>query len=157
MHSNGGNYVHPVDTTLSGLATTYDSYVKSGDLTGSHSTSFQSLVPFAKGGTVTDYAGLRGLSSNTNAVLDGPVGSDQVTCLSCHRAHASGFPEMLRWNMEGEFMTYNGAYPGTDNGAPVQFARGRTSTEMLAAYYDQPATKWATYQRVLCNKCHAQD
>jgi hypothetical protein len=64
---------------------------------------------------------------------------------------------MLRWNMEGEFMTYNGAYPGTDNGAPVQFARGRTSTEMLAAYYDQPATKWATYQRVLCNKCHAQD
>jgi predicted CXXCH cytochrome family protein len=158
MHSDGGNYVHPVDTTLSGIAGTYDSYVKSGDLTGTHATAFQSLVPFAKGSTVTDYAGLRALSSNTNAVLDGPVGSDQVTCLSCHRAHASGFPEMLRWNMEGEFMTYNGQYPGTDTTPTVpQFSRGRLGAEMLAAYYDQPATKWASYQRVLCNKCHAQD
>jgi predicted CXXCH cytochrome family protein len=157
MHSTGGNYVHPVDYALSGVATTYDSYVKSGDLTGVHAGSFNSLVPFAKGATVTDYAGLRLLASNSNQYLDGPVGSDQVTCLSCHRAHASGFPEMLRWNMEGEFMTYNGTYPGTDNGAPVQFARGRTAAEMAAGYYDQPATKWATYQRVLCNKCHAQD
>ncbi len=156
MHSTT-NYVHPVDQSLSGIAGTYNSYVKSGDLTGTHGSAYQSLVPFAKGATVTTYAGLRALSANNNTVLDGPVGSDQVTCLSCHRAHASGFPEMLRWNMEGEFLTYNGAYPGTDNGAPVQFARGRTSTEMAGAYYDQPATKWASYQRVLCNKCHAQD
>lgn len=157
MHSTG-NYVHPVDTQLLGNADIYNSYVKSGDLTGTSANSYNSLVPFAKGSSVTTYAGLRTISSNTNAVLNGPVGGDHVTCLSCHRAHASGFPEMLRWNMEGEFMTYNGQYPGTDTTPTVpQFSRGRLGAEMLAAYYDQPATKWATYQRVLCNKCHAQD
>jgi predicted CXXCH cytochrome family protein len=156
MHS-AGNYVHPVDEALSGIANTYNQYVKSGDMTGSAATSFQSLVPFAKGSTVTDYAGLRTLAQNNDSQIGGPVGSDQVMCLSCHRAHASGWDYMLRWNMEGEFMTYAGTYPGTDNGAPPQFARGRTAAETAAAYYDQPATKWATYQRVLCNKCHAQD
>jgi hypothetical protein len=29
--------------------------------------------------------------------------------------------------------------------------------ETNAAYYDRPVTKFATYQRVLCNKCHAKD
>jgi hypothetical protein len=65
---------------------------------------------------------------------------------------------MLRFNMEGEFMVYNGLWPGTDttSGQP-QFARGRTSAETYAAYYDRPVTQFATYQRVLCNKCHAKD
>jgi hypothetical protein len=54
-------------------------------------------------------------------------------------------------------LTYNGAYPGTDNGAPPQYARGRTEVEMIAAYNDYPATDWATFQRSLCNKCHIKD
>jgi hypothetical protein len=33
----------------------------------------------------------------------------------------------------------------------------RTAAEIQAAYYDRPATKFATYQRVYCNKCHAKD
>jgi hypothetical protein len=77
-------------------------------------------------------------------------------CLSCHRAHASGWPEALRWNMEGEFMIYQGLYPGTDNAAN-SYARGRLALETQAAYYDRPVTAFATYQRVLCNKCHAKD
>jgi hypothetical protein len=79
-------------------------------------------------------------------------------CLSCHRAHASGWPEALRWNSEGEFMIYNGMYPGTDNAAgDANNARGRKAVETAAAYYDRPVTTFATYQRVLCNKCHAKD
>ena len=36
-------------------------------------------------------------------------------------------------------------------------ARARTEAEMTGAYYDRPVTQFASYQRVLCNKCHAKD
>ena len=127
-----------------------------GDLTGSAATSFSSLVPFAE--NTGDIATLTAHAKNDDTYLNGPGTSDKVVCLSCHRAHASGFPEALRWNMEGEFMVYNSQYPGTDTTPTVpQFARGRLGAETQAAYYDRPVTKFASYQRVLCNKCHAQD
>jgi cytochrome c553 len=154
MHSSG-NYVHPVDQSLgSGVAGIYNAYVKSGDMTGT-GNSFTSLVPFAENtGVIAD---LQAHAQINDSYLNGPGSSDKVTCLSCHRAHASGWPEALRWNMEGEFLIYNSLFPGTDNGAPAQFARGRKAAETQAAYYDRPVTKFASYQRVLCNKCHAKD
>ena len=154
MHSSG-NYVHPIDQSLSdAVANNYNAYVKSGDLTGSASTSFTSLVPFAE--NTGDIPTLQAHAKNNNSYLNGPGSSDKVMCLSCHRAHASGWPEALRWNMEGEFMIYQGLYPGTDNAAS-SYARGRLAAETQAAYYDRPVTAFATYQRVLCNKCHAKD
>ena len=155
MHSTG-NLVHPVDEGLgSTIATFYGQYVKSGDLTGTAATSFSSLNPFATNSS--SYATLAGLATNgaTNA---GPGSTDQVMCLSCHRAHASGFEKMLRWEQEYEFITKAGAYGGTDtNPTDNSLSRGRTNAEKVAAYYDRPATVFATYQRVLCNKCHAKD
>jgi len=65
--------------------------------------------------------------------------------------------DALRFNVEGEFMVYNSLYPGTDNASTVNYARGRLSAETKAAYYDRPVTAFASYQRVLCNKCHAKD
>jgi hypothetical protein len=157
MHSSG-SYVHPVDETLgSTIATTYGQYVKTGDMTGSAASSFTSLVPFTTNSA--DYAGvLNTLAQNNDSQLGGPGTNDRVDCMSCHRAHASGWEYSLRWNMEGEFMTYNSLYPGTDTTPSVpQFARGRLGAETQAAYYDRPVTKFASYQRVLCNKCHAKD
>jgi hypothetical protein len=156
MHSSG-NYVHPVDQSLnSTVAANYNMYVKSGDLTGTSANSFTSLVPFIE--NTDDIATLQAHAKNDDTYLNGPGTSDKVSCLSCHRAHASGFPEMLRWNMEGEFMVYNDLYPGTDTTPTApQFARGRLGAETQAAYYDRPVTKFASYQRVLCNKCHAKD
>jgi predicted CXXCH cytochrome family protein len=156
MHSSG-NYVHPVDQSLgSGIANNYNAYVKSGDLTGASASSFTSLVPFAE--NTGDIATLQSHANNNASYLNGPGSSDKVVCFSCHRSHATGFPEMLRYNLEGEFMVYNGAYPGTDTTSSVpQFARGRLGAETQAAYYDRPVTQFATYQRVLCNKCHAKD
>ena len=156
MHSSG-NYVHPVDQSLgSTIAGLYNAYVKSGDMSGTSASSFTSLVPFAE--NTGDIATLQSHAKNTDAYLNGPGSSDKVVCLSCHRAHASGFPEALRFNMEGEFMMYNSLYPGTDSTPTVpQFARGRLAAETQAAYYDRPVTKFASYQRVLCNKCHAKD
>ncbi|MBP1636492.1 MAG: cytochrome [Acidobacteria bacterium] len=156
MHSSG-NYVHPVDESLgSDVAANYNMYVKTGDLTGAAATSFSSLAPFAE--NTADIAVLQAHAQNNNSYLNGPASSDKVMCLSCHRAHASGWPEALRWNMEGEFMTYNSLYPGTDTTPTVpQFARGRLGIETQAAYYDRPVTAFASYQRVFCNKCHAKD
>jgi len=160
MHSDA-NYVHPVDETLgSTIAQNYGRYVKSGNLTGNSATSFLSLVPFAT--QTNDYAVLAGLASNTNSQLSGPATSDRVTCLSCHRAHASGNLHALRYDNGYEFMTVGGLYLGSDNPnmtssrAPLQH-RGRTMAEWQATYYDRLPTTWATYQRVLCNKCHAKD
>jgi predicted CXXCH cytochrome family protein len=156
MHSTG-NYVHKVDEALdTGIANNYNAYVKSGDLSGAAATSFLSLVPFAETGATISV--LKSHAKNNDSYLNGPSTSDKVMCLSCHRAHATGFPEMLRWNMEGEFMVYNSLFPGTDTTPTVpQFARGRLGVETQAAYYDRPVTKFASYQRVLCNKCHAKD
>jgi hypothetical protein len=147
MHSTG-NYVHPVDQGLgSTVAGLYGTYVKSGDMGGTPANSFTSLVPFSE--NTGDYATLATHALNTDAQLGGPGSSDQVNCMSCHRAHATGFPEMLRWNMENEFMVKNGIYQTTE--------RGRSTAEAAAGYYDRPVTQFASYQRVLCNKCHAQD
>ncbi len=160
MHSPGGSrpYRHPVDRSMGsgGIATLYNQYRKSGDLTGTGTTSYNSLVPFAEG--TGSFTVLRTHAKNDDTFLNGPASSDRVTCLSCHRAHASGFPWMLRWQMEAEFIVYDGQYPGTDATPAVpQFSRGRTSAETGAAYYDRPPAQFATYQRGLCNKCHAQD
>jgi hypothetical protein len=154
MHSSG-NYVHPIDQSLgTDVANNYNAYVKSGDLTGSSTTSYSSLVPFAE--NTGDFVTLAAHAKNDNSYLNGPGSSDKVMCLSCHRAHASGWASALRWNMEGEFMVYNSLYPGTDNAAS-NYARGRLAAETQAAYYDRPVTAFASYQRVLCNKCHAKD
>ena len=151
MHS-GSDFVHPVDRSLGSTVTAnYNMYVKSGDLTGTNATSFSSLTPFVE--NTGDITTLKSHASNAGAASKfGPSTSDQVSCLSCHRAHASGFKEMLRFGMENEFMVLNGQYTGS-----VAVGQGRTETEMAGAYYDRPATTFASYQRVLCNKCHAKD
>jgi hypothetical protein len=156
MHSSG-TYVHPIDADFTAtIATNYKTYVNSGDMTGDGINGFSSLVPFAE--NTGDYATLASHAKNDDTVLTGPGASDQVMCLSCHRAHASGWEYGLRWNIEGEFMVYNSLYPGTDTTPTVpQFARGRLGAETQAAYYDRPVTQFASYQRVLCNKCHAKD
>jgi hypothetical protein len=146
MHSST-DYVHPVDQAMSGtVIANYNKYVKSGDWTGTSASSFTSLVPFIQ--STGDYAQLA-TNANPTTVLTGPSGGDRVSCLSCHRAHASGWKHALRWNMEGEFITQGGVYPAN--------FRGRQSTEVQAAYYDRAATQFAENQRVLCNKCHAKD
>ncbi|MFB3885115.1 MAG: cytochrome C [Thermodesulfobacteriota bacterium] len=161
MHSSTG-YVHPTDENLgSTIAGLYNAYVKSGDMTGAQATSFTSLVPFATGNGA-DYAALALLAGNGNPTYAGPSSTDQVTCLSCHRAHASGNLHALRYDNGYEFTTINGQYVAIDNPsvtgsrAALQ-RRGRTIADWQATYYDRPATVFATYQRVLCNKCHAKD
>ncbi len=163
MHKDtASNLVHVVDDQLNGEATTYNAYVKTGDLTGNSTNSFTSLVPFAK--NTNDVATLAALALNDNSDLSGPAATDRIACLTCHRAHASGWHYALRWNPDGEVLTFadsggNPIYPGIDAGLgnQGQYNRGYTIAQMSAAYNDRPATVFAADQRSLCNKCHAKD
>ena len=156
MHSTG-NYVHPVDQNLgTTIADNYKNYVSSGVATTGGTNGYTSLVPFASDASATYDGTLAPLATNTYAYNagPGPAGTDQVICLSCHRAHASGFPEMLRWNMNATFITQNGAYPNQTGGTG---ANPKSSAVHQAAYYDRAPATFGAWQRVLCNKCHAQD
>lgn len=162
MLGNGANHGHPVDQNFGpDIRDNYNKYKKSGDLSGTSASAFSSLVPFAE--STGDFGVLKTHAKNNDSYLNGPSSSDTVTCLSCHRAHASGFLHALRFDQGYEFMVKGGDYIGSDNPAvgttgrgPLQ-SRGRTIADWKAAYYDRPATAFATYQRALCNKCHAKD
>ena len=68
---------------------------------------------------------------------------------------------MTRWNNAGEFIAADGVWPGTDSPSSIasaaKYAMGRVAAETARAYNDRPETKYASYQRSLCNKCHAKD
>jgi predicted CXXCH cytochrome family protein len=159
-HSNGcsGTYGH-VNCSFARLgqivAANYNAYVKSGDINGMASRSFTSLVPFEEG---TDSISLLAQHANSDgSYTNGPGPNANVMCLTCHRAHASAWDNMARWNMAAEFIVYKGAYPGVDNSSPIEVAQGRTSAETKKGYYDRPVTAFAAYQRSLCDKCHPRD
>lgn len=166
MHTNSGLLVHPIDRALNAAGENgyYNAYRNSGNKAGTAATAYNSLVPFAMDGATR--AQLAAAASNTNSAASqaGAAPTDTVMCLSCHRAHASGFQFDIRWEFEGEFLTHINTYagnvavwPGTDVNSPLQFARGKTSLETQAAYYDRPVSQFGAYQRSLCNKCHLQD
>ena len=151
-----GGHVHPTDVALGGtIAANYNSYIMSGNRTGSGATAFTSLVPFQKDNYVQN-----SVLATFRTSTAGPLSNDRVSCLTCHRAHAGGWNSILRFSYGNEFMTVSDAAgtaiyadPATN---PAQ-AQGRTTAETARAYYDRPATTFSPYQRVLCNKCHAQD
>ena len=152
MTGLAGHPSHPVDQQITtAFATNYNTYVKSGDMSGTFSQAgtpgpYTSLVPYQEANSTITI--LASHARNNNTVLGGPSGTDEVTCYSCHRAHASGWPHALRWNNDTTFIVNNGAFPAEN---------GRQSIETQGAYYDRPATVFASFQRSLCNKCHAKD
>ena len=79
-------YRHPTDTTLpsSGEYTAY--------------TAYDTIVPV---GRTSSWAGWTGGSAPSGTVTPGGNTDDIVICLSCHRAHASPFFKMMRWDYKG--------------------------------------------------------
>jgi hypothetical protein len=141
-------------------ASIYNEYINSGNTTGgTQTTSYLSLVPYELGSTddatLLTYQGNGGVSDGAN-VLAGPVlGTENVMCLSCHRAHASGFDSSLRFDVSQTFITTTDstwAYTNSGTGSATLDASGYYQ----AAYYDRLATVFGPSQRVLCNKCHGQ-
>ncbi len=137
----------------------YNTYVRSGVFTGVQATSFTSLVPFEEG--TTDRVSLAPHAVSDGTQTGGPfTGRETVMCLSCHRAHATGWDHALRWNMTPSgYIVVEGSWPGTDAAGRArldEFAQGRTRAETQAAMYDRDAANYAAYQKMLCGKCHGE-
>ncbi len=141
------------------IADNYNAYVSSGVMTNNDpKRAFSSLVPFELG--TANYNTLAPLARTDDTIDQSATTSANVMCLSCHRAHASGFESMARYNLSNEFMTI------ADQGGTAQYDasttegkinRGKSVAEQTAAYYGRPATAFGPYARNLCNKCHAKD
>ena len=152
------SHTHPVGMNArltNEVTNTYNNYLYSGNLSGRAGASYTSMVPFEL--RTDDYSLLKRVANSDNSVRSGPTGSANVMCLSCHRAHASGWDSIMRWNMKAEFIVYDSVYPGTDKSVPKEYSQGRLSVETQKTFYDRPATLYAPYQRSLCNKCHGKD
>jgi len=128
------------------VADNYNAYVSSGINTNTTAVSFEPLIPFEVGDGYGDFADLNTYEGSTA----GPADTDNVMCLSCHRAHASGFSSILRWD-------YNASPFVVKSDGSYNQPSGLTQDQVVAAYYNKPASDWGAYQRQLCNKCHAKD
>ncbi len=169
IHANGqARLIHPTGSALDVMQiNNYNAYVYSGNLTGTFATAYWSMVPvereipLAQLSTLATYASSPTQPANLATSQNGANSSSQVVCLSCHRAHASAWPAGTRWNNNGEFLVVAGQYPGIDaptaEGQSGQYNLGYNQAQVQAAFYGRPATVFATYQRSLCNKCHAKD
>ena len=163
MHtSTSSKMTHPVSQGLSsGEVAIYNSYLGSGLTTGvTVANSYDSIVPFQTD-NMRNYTTLKGLANHDGSNRAGPAGTtDRVLCLSCHRAHASGWAHMTRWNNDSEFIAVDGVWPGIDSPSTIasaaKYAMGRTTAETSSAYNGKNMT-YASYQRSLCNKCHGKD
>jgi hypothetical protein len=134
------------------ISSNYSTYIKTGDLSGTAALSFLSLVPFEEG--TGNYSTLKAHARSDDSYLWGPDATNsQIMCLTCHRAHASGWDGAMRWNTKTDLIVSNGVY--AQEGQVYQpTGQGRTEIEAQRAYYDLKANRFATNQDTLCHKCH---
>jgi predicted CXXCH cytochrome family protein len=159
MHTTAGILRHPTGVVMSGsIQANYNSYVKTGNMTGTSTNSYLSLVPFEEGVTYTtaNITTLKSHAQTDDSNLNGPgagtvPATATVMCLSCHRAHASAWENMFKWDPSQATIVTAGAYPTGNSG------QGYSLTEASKGYYDYNVTKFSAFQRQLCNKCHAMD
>jgi formate-dependent nitrite reductase cytochrome c552 subunit len=126
-HDNSGTLIHPSGEFMGGsIATTYNLYNGTVDqIGGAQATAYLAAVPF-------EDATINNATSNTS----GPTFSSQVSCISCHRAHAMSAPDSGRWDFSVTFLHEDGVESGS---------------------YPIPDPYSNLNQRSLCNKCHTQD
>ena len=155
FHHQYGATTQPLGAEIAGQ---YNRYVKTGDLTGTQDKSFLSLVPFQMELTnsLKDRDAMAAAACSDGSCLAGPLPRETISCLTCHRAHASGWRAIMRWNPDAGLIVSGGAYPGIDGGAPPEYHMGRTEAEPRRAYYDRPASSFAANQNRLCEKCHTE-
>jgi hypothetical protein len=139
----GMGFEHPSgnDEHLEGkMVDNYDKYVKTGDLSGNAATSYLTLVPFERG--VTDTALLDPTSTQ------GPDNSSNVMCLTCHRAHASAFRAIGRWDFYVELIA---------DSHPAEGDSGVTGNDVFYSYYGRDMiAEFGVEQKAFCEKCHGK-
>jgi hypothetical protein len=121
---NDGATRHPSGRAIGGsIAQAYDLYNGTGATTpGTHATAYIPQVPFEDVTTA--------VSSSA-----GPTSNSEVSCVTCHRAHATSAPNAGRWDFNLTWVSQDGATSGS---------------------YAIPQP-YGYNQRSLCNKCHNKD
>ncbi|MFP3983345.1 MAG: hypothetical protein ACLFV2_06610 [Desulfurivibrionaceae bacterium] len=118
----------------------YNSYVKTGDLSGTRSTAYLQFVPFERG--TGDPSQLDPTSTA------GPDQNSRVMCLTCHRAHASAFRAAGRWDFDAELLA--DSHPAPDDG-------GVSGNDVSYSYYGRDIeNEFGSGQKSFCEKCHQQ-
>ncbi len=141
------------------IVANYNSYISSGIKTNTNvNAAYSSLTPFEVGSA--DFAILKTRANLAGAQDRSAATSNNAMCLSCHRAHASGFESMLRFFYLNEFMTIGDAagvasYDSSTTENKINL--GFSSAQQQRAYYERPASMFGPYARLQCNKCHAKD
>jgi hypothetical protein len=139
IHAGHSAFRHPSGEHLTAVVIdTYNRYVKTGDLSGSASASYLALVPFERGvadPSLLDPSGTRG-----------PDGNSRVMCLTCHRAHASAFRALGRWDFDAASIANSHPAPGDG---------GVTGNDIFHSYYGRDmAFRFGSAQKPFCAKCH---
>lgn len=117
---------------LDDLARIYRQSGNSVNRSGGRSTDYDFLVPFERG------------DEGSDAQMDGPSSSANVMCLTCHRAHASPFKHIGRWDLEIKTRLADSPVLRTPKG--------------IHAYYGQSITdRYGNSMKTLCVLCHAVD
>ncbi len=147
--------VHPAGNgakLTAAIAANYNAYVTSGVMTGTG--GYSAIAPYEIG--TQDYTAMKVFVAAPVAATT----SNNVNCLSCHRAHASGFESITRYYLNNEFMTVaDGAgvalYDSSTTDSKINM--GYTVQQQTDAYNGRPATAFGPMARNQCNKCHAKD
>ena len=144
--------------------TNYNSYVSSGIMTNTDvNAAYSTLTPFEIGSNDYDTAatGLKARAALSGAVDRSATTTNNVMCLSCHRAHASGFESMLRFFYLNEFSTLGDAagVASYDSSTTENKINYGYSARDAAAGVQRPSGHRCSARTPArpCNKCHAKD
>jgi hypothetical protein len=137
----GGGFEHPAgnsENLESEMISNYNSYIRTGDLSGSAATAYLQFVPFERGRSDPAF-----LDPSSNS---GPDASSNVMCLTCHRAHASAFRAAGRWDFDAPLLV---------DSHPQAGDVGVFGSDVLYSYYGRSiSTEFGPTQGPFCEKCH---
>ena len=141
-HQGGtGGFEHAVGAGAllsSELVSQYNRYIRTGDLSGVGSAAYLQFVPFER--NRSDPQQLDPTSRQ------GPNTNARVMCLTCHRAHASPFKSIGRWDLDAVLLV---------DSHPQAGDAGVSANDVYYSYYGRNiATEFGPAQGPFCEKCH---
>ncbi len=132
-HPSGSRFLIDQD-----IVSVYNSYVRTGNLSGTAATAYLQFVPFERG-----TANVQLLDPHST---QGPNTSANIMCLSCHRAHASAFADIGRWDFTANLLV--DSHPAAGDG-------GATANDVHYSYYGRDiGAEFGAGQGRFCEKCH---
>ena len=127
-----------VEKLESDIIANYNSYLRTGDFSGTAANAYLQFIPFERGTSNADL-----LDPNSR---QGPNANSNVMCLTCHRAHASAFDNSGRWDFKASLLSQS---------HPANGDAGVTPTDVQYSYYGRDiSSEFGSGQGQFCEKCH---